>query len=144
MKNTDPLMGAKLKSKTHLPNTFYDFLSRFLRIWLQSLKKILIWPKKKFFLQKSKKVSKNAIFHVDLESVEKIVKKCTKKKLQAKQVWRIWVKTKKVHLSVMFLLITFFWCIFSKLFQRIQNQREILRFLTSFLIFSKKKFVRSY
>jgi hypothetical protein len=31
----------------------------------------------------------------------------------------------------------FFWCIFSKLFQRIQNQREILRFLTPFLIFSK-------
>ncbi len=31
----------------------------------------------------------------------------------------------------------FFWCIFSKLFQRIRNQREILRFLTPFLIFSK-------
>ncbi len=25
MKNTDPLMGAKLKSKTQLPNTFLDF-----------------------------------------------------------------------------------------------------------------------
>jgi hypothetical protein len=25
MKNTDPLMGAKLKSKTHLQNTFFDF-----------------------------------------------------------------------------------------------------------------------
>jgi hypothetical protein len=35
MKNTDPLMGAKLKSKTHLQNTFLDFLSRFLRIWLK-------------------------------------------------------------------------------------------------------------
>jgi hypothetical protein len=31
-----------LKSKTHLPNTFFDFLSRFLRVWLQSLKKVLI------------------------------------------------------------------------------------------------------
>jgi hypothetical protein len=41
MKNTDPLMGAKLKSKTHLQNTFFDFLSRFLRVWLQSLKKVL-------------------------------------------------------------------------------------------------------
>ncbi len=41
-KNTDPLMGAKLKSKTHLQNTFFDFLSRFLRVWLQSLKKVLI------------------------------------------------------------------------------------------------------
>jgi hypothetical protein len=42
IKNTDPLMGAKLKSKTHLQNTFFDFLSRFLRVWLQSLKKVLI------------------------------------------------------------------------------------------------------
>ena len=48
MKNTDPLMGAKLKSKTHLQNMFFDFLSRFLRIWLQSLQKVLIWPKKRY------------------------------------------------------------------------------------------------
>ena len=52
MKNTDPLMGAKLKSKTHLLNTFFDFLSRFLRVWLQSLKKVLIWPYIFFFNQK--------------------------------------------------------------------------------------------
>jgi hypothetical protein len=31
-------------------------------------------------------VSKNAEFHADFESVEKVVKKCTKKNLQAKQV----------------------------------------------------------
>jgi hypothetical protein len=29
-------MGAKLKSKTHLLNMFFDFLSRFLRVWLQN------------------------------------------------------------------------------------------------------------
>ncbi len=66
-------MGAKLKYKIHLLNTFFDFLSRFLRVWLQSLKKILIWQKKIFFF-KSKKVSKNAEFHADFESVEKVVK----------------------------------------------------------------------
>ena len=76
MKNTDPLMGAKLKSR--LQNTFFDFFSRFLRVWLQSLKKVLIWPKKIFFLN-SKMVSKNAEFHADFEFVEKVVKKCTKK-----------------------------------------------------------------
>jgi hypothetical protein len=76
-------MGAKLKSKTHLLNTFFDFLSRFLRIWLQSLKKILISPKK-FFFFKSKNVSKNAEFHTDFESVEKTVKKGTKKKVTSK------------------------------------------------------------
>jgi hypothetical protein len=48
-------MGAKLKSKTHLQNTFFDFLSRFLRVWLQSLKKVLIWPKKIFVFEKIKK-----------------------------------------------------------------------------------------
>ncbi len=26
-------MGAKLNSKTHLQNTFFDFLSRFVRVW---------------------------------------------------------------------------------------------------------------
>jgi hypothetical protein len=40
------------------------------------------------------------------------------------------------------LLITFFWCIFSQLFHWIPNQREILRFLTPFSIFSKKKFFK--
>ncbi len=74
-------MGAKLKSKTHLQNTSFDFLSRFLRVWLQSLKKVLIWPKKTNFWKKSKKVSKNAEFHADFESVEKVVKKYTKKKV---------------------------------------------------------------
>ncbi len=34
----------------------------------------------------------------------------------------------------------FFWYIFSKSFQRIRNQREIMRFLTLFLIFSTKNF----
>jgi hypothetical protein len=28
----------------------------------------------------------------------------------------------------------FFWCIFSQLFQRIRNQREVLRFLTPFFL----------
>ncbi len=84
MKITDPLMGAKLKSETHLQNTFFDFMSLFLRVWLQSLKKVLIWPKKKIFLKKSKKVPKNAEFHADFESVEKVVKKAHKKYKQKK------------------------------------------------------------
>jgi hypothetical protein len=47
-------------------------------------------------------------------------------------------KSEKVHFSVTFLLITFFWYIFSKFFQRIWNQREILRFLTPISFFFKK------
>jgi hypothetical protein len=39
------------------------------------------------FLQiNKKKISKNAEFHADFESVGKVVKICTKKKLKAKQV----------------------------------------------------------
>jgi hypothetical protein len=72
-------MGAKLKSKAHLQNRFFDFLNRFLRIWLQSLQKVLIWPQKNCLGKKSKKISKNAEFHADFESVEKSVRKCTKK-----------------------------------------------------------------
>ncbi len=53
-----PHDGCKLKSKTHLRNTFFNFLSRFLRGWLQSLKKVLIWPlKKKIFDQASAQCS---------------------------------------------------------------------------------------
>jgi hypothetical protein len=43
IKNTDPLMGAKFKSKTHLLYTFFIyFLRSFLRVWLKSSKKVLI------------------------------------------------------------------------------------------------------
>ncbi len=58
MKNTDSLMGAKWKSKTHLLNTFFDFVSRFLRVWLQSLKKITNMTLKKKFFEKIKKGAK--------------------------------------------------------------------------------------
>jgi hypothetical protein len=85
-------------------------------------------------------VSKNADFHADFESVEKVLKKCFKKKLLAKT----WRKNAIFSLLLMFvklvLLITFFGCIFSQLFQRIRSQREILRFLTPFLIFFQKIF----
>jgi hypothetical protein len=77
--NTDPLMGAKFKSKTHLLNRFVYFWRHFLRIWLQSLKKVLIWRTKFLFL--NQKRIKNAEFHADFKSVEKVSKKCTKKKL---------------------------------------------------------------
>ncbi len=91
-------MGAKLKSKTHLQNRFFV-------VWIQSFKKVLIWPKiiLKIIFYKNKKIyQKNAEFHADFKSIEKVLKKSTKKKLKAKQVWRTWVKVKKVHISVTF------------------------------------------
>jgi hypothetical protein len=60
-------MGAKFKSKTHLLSSIFDFWRRFLQVWLQSLKKVQILPKN-FFWEKSK----NAEFHSDFKSVEKL------------------------------------------------------------------------
>jgi hypothetical protein len=59
-------------------------LSRFLRICNQSLKKVLIRAKKIFFPKNQNGYQKNAEVHADFESVEKGLKKCTKKKLLAK------------------------------------------------------------
>jgi hypothetical protein len=71
------LMGAKLKSKTRLQNTFFDLWADFFAFGFKVCKKC----------KKIKKISKNAEFHADFESVEKVVKNA-QKKLQAKQVWR--------------------------------------------------------
>ncbi len=78
MKNIDPVMGAKLKSKTHLLNTFFDFLSQFCAFGFKVFKKCQN-NQKKIFCKKIKKDTKNAEFHADFESVEKVVKICTKK-----------------------------------------------------------------
>jgi hypothetical protein len=67
-------MVAKFKSKTYLLHTFFDFWRRFKRVWLQSLKKVQTLP---FFL--IKKGLKNVEYHADFKSVEKVLKKCTKK-----------------------------------------------------------------
>jgi hypothetical protein len=37
-----PVTGAKLNSKTHLLNRFFDFYSHFSRVLCQSLEKVLI------------------------------------------------------------------------------------------------------
>ncbi len=71
-------MGAKLKSKTHLLNTFFDFLCRFLRVWLQSLKKVLIWPKT-FFLEKSKRRQKTQNFTLISNPLKKLLKNAPQK-----------------------------------------------------------------
>ncbi len=44
-----------------------------------------------------------------------------------------------IHVRQTFLLITFFWFVFLHFFQRIRNQRKILRFLISFLLKKNKK-----
>ncbi len=50
MKNTDPLMDAKLKSKTHLLKTFFDFLNRFFARLASKFSKSANMTKKNFTL----------------------------------------------------------------------------------------------
>ncbi len=91
---------------------FFDFLEPFLRVWLQSFQKVLIWPKKKILIKKK--------FHADLNPLKKLLK------MHQKQVFTNMSKSEKVHIFLTFLLITFFVCIFSKLFQQgIQNHIPI-------------------
>jgi hypothetical protein len=65
-----PVTGAKLKSKTHLLNRFFDCYNRFSRVLCQSLEKVLIeyYNNKKL---KIKKGIKNAEFHTDFKTAEK-------------------------------------------------------------------------
>jgi hypothetical protein len=73
---------------------------------------------KKFFFVLIKKIVKNAGFHADFKSVEKVVKKCTKKVLS---------KTSLMNMSKS--ENSAFFCVhFFKLFQRFRNHREILHF----------------
>ena len=126
MKNADPVMGAKLKSKTHLQNTFFDFLSRFLRIWLQSLQKVLLWPPKFFFLnqQRCQKRGISRWFRIRWKSFEKM----HQKKVISKNVTEICTFFTFTYVRQTCFACNFFWCIFLQLFQRIRNQRETLRF----------------
>jgi hypothetical protein len=73
IKNTDPLMGAKLKSKTHLQNTFLKIFEPFFACLASKFSKSANMTKKIFWCKKSKKISKNAEFHADFESVEKLI-----------------------------------------------------------------------
>jgi hypothetical protein len=64
-------MGAKLNSKTHLLNRFFDFWRRVLRVWLQSLKK-------KFFGKNQKRYKKTQNFML-ISNLLKIFTKIHKK-----------------------------------------------------------------
>jgi hypothetical protein len=55
------------------------YLSRLMRICIQSVEKMLIRAKKIVFFKNSIWVSKNAEFYADYKSVEKVLDKCTKK-----------------------------------------------------------------
>jgi hypothetical protein len=73
MKNTDPVMGAKLKSKTHLQNTFFLFFEPFFAHLASKFAKSANMTPNFFFFFLIKKYSKKQNF------VEKFVKNAPKK-----------------------------------------------------------------
>jgi hypothetical protein len=77
-------------------------------------------------------ISKNAEFHADFESVEKSFEKVHNKKVISKNVAEKSLFYFLPMFFKLFLLITFFVCIFYNFFQRVRNQREILRFFGIF------------
>ena len=108
IKNPDPVMGAKLNSKTHLRDTIFDCLSRFGRVKHQSLQKVQIWAKKKCSskMQCEYKKTQNLTL---ISNPLKMLQKNAHKKVISKPIWHTWVKFETVHISVKFLLITFLW-----------------------------------
>ncbi len=97
--------------------------------------------KKKFLFKNSTWVSKNAEFHADFESVERVLKMCAIKKLLAKCDGKMPFFTLLMFVKL-FLLITFF-CEF---FYNFLNGFEIsVKFCISlYFFFTKKKFFGSY
>jgi hypothetical protein len=106
MKNPDPAIGAKLKSKPHFYKIqLFDSLSRFLRVWLQSFLKSANMTCTIFWLKKSRKVSQNAEFHADFISVEKVCANLHQNKFDEHEC-------KQINAYSVTFLLKIFWCIF--------------------------------
>jgi hypothetical protein len=86
-------------------------------------------------------VSKNAEFHANFESVEKVLKKCTKKKLLAKK----WRKNALFSLLLMFvklvLLITFVCAFFNNFFNGFEISVKFCVFWHLFGFFQQNIFL---
>jgi hypothetical protein len=102
-------MGAKCKSKTHLLNTFFYFWHRFLRVWLQILKKY----KYDLHFFHNKKGIKKLILLISNPLIKFF--KNTQKVMSKKSLGK---SGKSSHFRQVFAK-NFFWYIFLKLFQRI-------------------------
>ncbi len=126
-------MGANLKSKTHLQNKYFDFLSHFLRVWLQSLKKVLIWPKKLNRCQKTQN------FTLILNLLKKLWKNALKKVISKTSLTDM---SKSAFFRHVF--ANNFFGAFFKTFSTDSKSAWNSAFFDTFFDFFQKKFFRSY
>ncbi len=133
-------MGAKLKSKTHLQNTFLDFLSRFLRVWLWSLKKVLIWPKKIFLWKNQERCQKTQNFTLISNPLKKLWKNAPKKAISKTSLTNMRKSEKRAFFRHVFANI-FFLVHFFKTFSTDSKSAWNSAFLDFFLDFFKKNFL---
>ncbi len=104
---------------------FFDFLSRFLRVWLQSLKKVLIWPTNFFLFQKRCQKTQN--FTLITNPLKMLFKNAPKKVISKTSLTNMSKSEKSAYFCHVF-ANNFFLVRFFKPFQWIRNQHEILRF----------------
>ncbi len=128
-------MGEK---STHLLNMFFDFLSCFLRVWLQSLKKVQIWPKFFFFEINRKRCQKTRDLTLISNPLKKLLKNAHKKVISKTSLTNVSKSEKSAYFRNVFANNSFLMH-FSNLFQWIRNQRQILRFLIPILNSWKKE-----
>ncbi len=67
-------MHAKMNSKTHLRNTFFDFSRRLVRALLKSLQKVLMRPQNLFPYNLEMGIKTAELFDAEFEPVEKVAR----------------------------------------------------------------------
>ena len=118
MKNTDPLMGAKLKSKTHLLNKFFLFFEPFFARLASKFEKSSNMTFKKTFLKKNqKRYQKTQNFTLISNPLKKLLKNIQKKVISNTSLTNMSKSGKSTYIRQVF-ANNFFGTLF-KLFQRI-------------------------
>ena len=117
---------------------FFDFLSRFLRVVLQSLKKVLIWPKNFFFSQYRKRCQNTQNFTLISNPLKKLLKNAPKKVISKTSLTNMSKSEKSAFFRHVF-ANNFFLVNFFKTFSTDSKSAWNSGFFHTFFDFFKKK-----
>jgi hypothetical protein len=118
-------MGAKFKSKTHLLKRFLIFLAFFARLASKFEKKYQNDQQQKIILKRSYQRTQN--FMLISNPLDKFLKNAPKKVISKTSLTS---KSEKVHISAMFLLITFVCAFFQNFFNEFEIRVKFCVFYT--------------